>query len=347
LPDSLRDVYYWPEYASLWERETGERASLFFFGDDDNFFLNVFARRPINDLGFAAQLPAGERERLCDIATPYGYGGPVLVAGDTDTGEKLWQEAQKAYLALCREEGIVAEFMRLHPLVENHRFFLEEDGLYPKNYTVWIDLQQTPDEILANIRRDHRKSIRRAKRNGVEVVRTEEREDLETFARLYGMTMDRLDALESYRYSLDFFAGLYDLLGSGVSLFKAEWEGQVASAHLVIHSGDYIHNFFSGSDPDLWHTRGDVLITYEIALWAREQGYRKFHLGGGHASEEDNLLSYKSGFSPLKSPYYMFRRVCDEEKYARLCDLHAQHRTGADDENLDPVLKNYFPAYRV
>ena len=347
LPPVMRDVYYWPEYAALWEEETKEPARLFAYGCGDELVMNVFMRRSVKNLEFASGLSLREQDHFCDIVTPYGYGGPLVTTNDRIVAVQLWKEAQKAFFTMCREEGIVAEFVRLHPLIENHGFFTESSGLIPKNYTVWIDLEQQPEEILANIRSDHRKSIRRAQRNGVHVVRTEAAEDLVSFTRLYRMTMERLGALDSYCYSPDFFVRMYERLGKGISLFKAVWEGKVASAHLVIHSGDYIHNFFSGSDPELRHTRGDVLITYEIALWAREQGYRKFHLGGGHAVEQDSLLYFKSGFSPLKSPYYMCRRVCDEEAYATLCNLHSQTSLKIDEDRLDPVLRNYFPAYRI
>jgi hypothetical protein len=62
-------------------------------------------------------------------------------------------------------------------------------GLYLNNYTDWVNLQQTPDEIFANIRRDHSMSFGRAKCNGIEVVRAEAREDLEAIANYHGQTI--------------------------------------------------------------------------------------------------------------------------------------------------------------
>jgi len=346
LPSHLKDVYYWPGYALLFEKVTGYPTRLFFYGDDENFVLNVFMRRGLCDLRFSDALSPEEKARLCDIATPYGYGGPVVACAHEAVRAPLWGAYESAFAVFCRREGIVAEFVRLHPLIGNHRLFEGQAGLYPKNHTVWVDLRQSDEEILAGMRKDHARSVRKAERKGVQVRRAEERGALDAFVDLYSATMERLGALDVYRFSRDFFEEALRLLGRGISLFVAEWEGRIVSAHLVIHSGDYIHNFLSGSDPEYWNLKADVLITYQIARWAKQQGYRFFHLGGGHAVQQDSLLHFKSGFSPRQAPYFMFRRVCDEAAYERLCRLR-QASLKASDEAVDPVLVDYFPAYRA
>src|SRR5438093_363444 len=50
-----------------------------------------------------------------DIQSPYGYGGPIA----TTRSETFLNDAWENYRKWCKANGILAEFIRFHPLLEN------------------------------------------------------------------------------------------------------------------------------------------------------------------------------------------------------------------------------------
>ena len=353
LPPDKRDVYYLPEYSALYEAVYGEPAFLFRYGDDQDQALMVAAERSVVELPFYQPGNGLSMPVYCDLVTPYGYGGPILHSKDKLGEVELFKSFREAIHQYCLDNGIVAEFLRLHPLMQNHEHFGQDPGLHQKNGTVWIDLRNSEEDIFRGLSKDHRRNVGKASRKGVEIVQSDlGLESVKRFHRLYTGAMERLGALPLYFFPLEFFQQAASTLKGHISCFFATWQGEDISGHLVLHSGPYINNFLSGSDKEYWNLKPDVLITYRIALWAKAQGYQFFHLGGGHAVQQDSVFKFKNGFSANVAPYYMYRCVHDQDTYAALVqmkqgfdEINRADATTADER--DPVLEDYFPAYRA
>jgi hypothetical protein len=352
LPADKRDVFFLPEYAALWEAETHQPAFLFRFGDDKNEALMVAERRSVATLPFCGSAAGAAGADYYDIASPYGYGGPVVHCQDQNNEPDLFIAFREAIHEYCLKNGIVAEFLRLHPMMQNHQLFGQDPGLHQKNSTVWIDLRQGESEILQSMKRDHRYSVKTATKRGVEAVRSDLRQDhLKEFHRLYSASMDRRQALPLYYFSLDFFQELAGRLPEYTTLFLAIWNGKAISGHLYLRCGPYVDYYLSGSDSEHWDLKANVLTIYKTALWAKAQGHHFLHLGGGHACELDSVFEFKSHFSPNRAPYYMYRQVHDRAAYARLCAMKQEHDAheavrGGRETGKDPLFTDYFPAYR-
>jgi serine/alanine adding enzyme len=344
LPEEMKDVHFLPEFSLVLEGFTNEQMFLVKFGDEDNYVLNVFARREISNLPFIKPADA----RYADIVTPYGYGGPVLRCKDPKISKDLFDCYLRAFGDYCLSNGIVAEFSRLHPLIGNHCHFKDVSGLIKKSSTVWMNLAEEPDVILSNMRRDQRYSIRKAIENGVTIERSDRKEDLEDFYRLYTSTMEKHNALDSYMFPLDFFEDTVRYLDGHVSLFIAKWDGMIIGASLFVHYGYYIHYHLSGMNDDFRKLRAIPLLLYQVALWGRQRGFACLHLGGGHGCEEDSLYDFKRGFSKNESDFHVYRQVHNPVEYERICSLKSAFEGDCDisDTSLDPVLVDYFPAYR-
>ena len=195
LPAEKRDVYFLPEYAALYEGISGEPAFLFHYGDDQDAVMMVAVMRSVSELPFHEFGPgsAPDGPNYFDIATPYGYGGPVVHTRNPADEVELFQGFREAFHDHCLANNIVTEFLRLHPLMQNHRPFGQVKELYRKNSTVWMDLRQTEDEIFQGMRKDHRRNVGKATKKGVEVVHVEINvEHLREFHRLYTTSMERL-----------------------------------------------------------------------------------------------------------------------------------------------------------
>src|SRR3569833_2447831 len=51
---------------------------------------------------------------MFDHQSPYGYGGPISNVNTPDFLARAWS----AYMETCRAEQVLAEFVRLHPMVD-------------------------------------------------------------------------------------------------------------------------------------------------------------------------------------------------------------------------------------
>jgi len=352
LPADKQDVYSIPEYSALYESVYHEPSFLFRYGDDLDQVSMVVVKRNLSELPFYPFNGKLSGPANCDISTPYGYGGPVINSSSKGVEAELFAGFREALHIYCEKNGIVTEFLRLHPLMQNHHLFGEDPGLLQKNSTVWIDLRSSEPEILSGMRKEHRRNIRIASDKGVEIIHSDLRTDhLKEFHRLYTSRMETLDALPIFFLPLEFFKELIATMRDHVDLFLAVWEGKVVSAYMFLHSGPYIHNFLSGSDRDHWDLRANVLTIYRVALWAKSLGRQFFHLGGGHAAELNGVFRFKSQFSSNRSAYYMYRKIHDQKAYDQLDLMKQGHEARKASQGLaelrqDPLLAGYFPAYR-
>jgi len=109
--------------ASDAEHTSGLRPVFFVYEHGDSLFYHGFHLGQVAGTGFA------------DIQSPYGYGGPVASTAD---GEFL-AEAWVSFRQWCKENNVLAEFIRFHPLLENWCYYHGES--FEDRQTVWIALQ--------------------------------------------------------------------------------------------------------------------------------------------------------------------------------------------------------------
>jgi len=352
VPEDLRDIYFLHEYAKVYEKEFQESAHLFKYGDDTNYVLMVGVKRSINVLSFCESQTTLLSEEYFDLSTPYGYGGPLIVCSDPEQESILFQGFRDHMHDYCIKNNIVSEFLRLHPKLANYKLFGANDRIVKKNNTVWIDLNQSESDIFKNMKNDPRRSIRIASENGVQVIKSElTQRDISEFHRLYTTTMERLGALPAYFFTLDYFEDLVDKIKGNISLFFSKWNDRNISAYMYVHGGDFIDLYLGGSDPLYWKLKGNPICLYTAALWAKSNGFKYYHMGGGHGAEYDSLFHFKSQFSPDRSPFYMYRHIHNTEMYNELCNWKTKFEnqntlTDSYPKDVDVVLKDYFPAYR-
>ena len=110
LPKERRDVYFLPEYYSLYQNYGDGEAQCFVFEKDGQMALYPFLKNSITALGYKL-----DREYY-DIQGAYGYNG--VIASTTDKGfiSDFWE----AFDTWCQDNDVIAEFMRFHPVMRNH-----------------------------------------------------------------------------------------------------------------------------------------------------------------------------------------------------------------------------------
>ncbi len=322
LAATRHDFYHLPGYVALCAtQERGRPCALHVTSGRGSMLLPLVLR----------EIPGGG----IDATSPYGYPGP-LVTGPGDPA--LLADALRAGVEHLAGHGVVAAFVRLHPLL-NAEPPTAIGTLVQHGETVSVDLAQPADALWAQTRMNHRRDITRAQHLGYAARMDEEWEHLGTFRDLYRDTMARNAASPWYFFEDAYFDGLRTALGGHLHLCVIEGEGGVAAAGLFGETGGIVEYHLSGTSEAARHVQPTKLMMHFVRGWAKERGNWSLHLGGGVGGRADSLFQFKVGFSPLQHPFHTLRIVVDEERYAAL--------VAARDPGIDPADRTgFFPLYR-
>jgi serine/alanine adding enzyme len=345
LPANRRDIHFLPEYALIYAATHGVVPRLAVFESEYGFVIQPFIVRNLDELPFLKEQDVSGNFQ--DISNTYGYGGPLHGCGSHVAAEGLLAAFERELLAYCDAEGYASEFCALHPLMDVAED-LKRTGtikISPEKEIVYMDLAAGDSDIWRGVRKGHKSSITRARRNNVKVERVEgNAENLQAFKTLYYETMARNKAAERWFFPQSYFCNCLEILGEArASLHFATVDGDLAVAAMLIHDFGIAYYHFAGSDPRFNASSAGNLLVYESALWAKRAGYRYFHLGGGvGAGTDDNLFVFKSGFSELRATLYTYGRTLQQSNYLQLCELKVRHEiaTGWNGNT------GYFPMYR-
>ena len=319
------DVYYLSGYVKAFQIHGDGEPQLLFYEADGLKAIYVYMKRKTAIEGYY------------DSVTPYGYGGVLF---DGDTSESNLQAFWKAYVEKMKEEGIVDNFVRYHPILANAIPMKQISTVIDLGKTIAIDLT-SPDVIWENIISKNRNMIRKAEKNGITIEHGKGMDLLDKFTKIYNATMDKDHAEEYYYFKRPFYGSIHNDLNENYEMFYAMYEGRPIAMSIMIFANDRLNYHLSGSDIEYRNLAPSNLLLYKAALWGYEQGCKTFHLGGGVGSGEDNLYKFKAAFN--KNSDYQFsigEEIFDQEKYDELVALRAKQ-----DLDFNPESK-FFPLYR-
>ncbi len=331
---SRHDIYYLPQYVKAFRIHGDGEPLLIYYESADTRAINVVMKRDISSCAhFKDAIAPGT---LFDLSTPYGYGG-FLVEGDAG-GDALGKlDAQ--YGAWCRENGIVSEFVRFHPVLGNYLGMEPVYEVVLLGNTVAMDLA-SPESIYYNINKNKRNRINKALREGMEVCWGWDPSLLEIFREMYVETMDRNEAQEYYYFEKSFFDSILVDLKDSALIFYARKDGRVIGTELVLMCNGQMHALFGATKSESLQLSPSTVISYKAALWGCENGFKTYHLGGGVGGRKDSLYKYKLGLNVRsENVFAVGRKVFDEEACGRLLEIRL--RNGG---TLDP---GFFPQYRA
>lgn len=322
------DVYYLSGYArGFYLHGDGEPMLVYYTGMTMRA-IQVVMKRDISQIAPFQPLISGST--LYDFCTPYGYGG-WIIEGNNEI-DTMMQE----YDIWCKANGVVSEFVRYHPQLQHTGRLAEYyEQVYLGN-TVEIPLL-SEQRIWENFTSKNRNVIRKAIKNGLTVHSACNLEIYEVFAEIYAETMRRDHADSYYFFSRKYFESICRDLKHNSAVFYVETpENKIIAAAIILFANGRIHYHLSGSLKEYQSLAPTNLLLYEVARWGAENGYCKFHLGGGLGARADSLFAFKKAFyrgEPLQ--YHIGKRIVDATAYWKLVNLRE------DIEN-----KGFFPQYR-
>lgn len=298
------DVYFTPDYYSLYQNYGDGKAQCFVYEKDGNIALYPFLKNPITPLGYELD------KEYYDIQGAYGYNGLVASTDDVAFIAEFW----KGFDTYCQKNDIIAEFMRFHPLLNNQRLASPKMKTFFSRHTVALDLSLSLDEIwMQQFGSKNRNMIRKAEKEGVTIV---ESDDYETFRKLYDGTMTNLNAENYYFFPQSYYDEFKQTFKDNSVLCLALFEGKVIAGSMFMFSKDYAHYHLSARNREYSKYAANNLILWYGIQKAKEQGCKWFHFGGGTTGEEsDSLLLFKQNFSKTKTEFWIGKRVHNPEVY--------------------------------
>ncbi|WP_336001805.1 lipid II:glycine glycyltransferase FemX [Halorientalis halophila] len=261
------------------------------------------------------RLPGGVRDRIPDplvdrigelASTRPGFGGPVLTGPEQDA----------LALALDRLEeacgGTVLSHYVSAPDVDYVRYAeqFEARGYTPNvsRCRPVVDLGREYDDILGDMHKDRRYSLRKARENDAAVVVQSPTADvLRSFHSTYVETMERVGAEPQ---PVEIFREIADRLEDAVRVVAAEIDGNTVGQHLYLldeSQATVRHEFSAVSAADFEYYPSELIHEHTMQ-WAQEEGFRTYDFGPTPSNLEDGLFSYKHQYGGTALPILTWER---------------------------------------
>jgi lipid II:glycine glycyltransferase (peptidoglycan interpeptide bridge formation enzyme) len=140
-----------------------------------------------------------------------------------------------------------------------------------------VNLEEGVQKLWESIDHNKRRNIKKAVREGVEVVQSHSHEDLETFYSLHEASAKR-DGFSAHPRSW-FEAAWKTYKPESSRVFLAYWKGKSVSGVYVVTHGKTVYALRAGSLTEGLEARPNELMHWKIMEWACENGYSKYNMG--------------------------------------------------------------------
>jgi len=261
----------------------------------------------------------------------------------------IWKEFFTFIQEKARREGYW--FVRISPLILQDLelkyadifSYLKECPMHDIDGEItWVlDLSQSEEVIMKNMRKNTRYYVRKAKKDGVEVVKTKRLEDLAKFWSIYSDTVKRRNwcAYSKEYLKKEFSAFLKD---GQVVLYLAKYKGQDIAGSFIVYYCDQAIYHHSGTLSKYLKIPANYLIQWEAIKEAKKRGLKWYNFwgisplvmeGGEYKAQAKHpwagLTFFKLGFGgevrqfvhakdlPISKKYYLTRIFEKIERWRR------------------------------
>ena len=319
------DVYYLPEYAcATAEIEQTEPMAIIGGPSSNRFLAPLLIRR------MSATVDNSKTEWL-DAATPYGYGGLLNLSAAGHADATTIRMFLGQLYDWCWSHGIVSCVIRLHPLMEQQRWFQTNilgEGIlqvhsqrltYSIDCNDWDGESNLPNHMSHGRREDMRHATRSLHTTWTSGDDRNIEISLSIFHSLYKELLDYRAAVSFYKFPPSYFSGLAKL-GKRMGVVIAWHGGEPVGANIAICGTRYAYGHLSCTNESGRKNGASTLLNIEEARWARRQGCELLYLGSGMRSG-DGMEEYKKSFHGPSHFYHCFTYIADRERFEEIRKL--------------------------
>lgn len=310
LPTVQQDVYYTPEYYSLYEKLGDGNAFCFVYEEAGELAIYPFLKNKINNLRFNL-----DRDYY-DIQGAYGYNGVASNRYDIEFINAFY----KVFSKYALESNIIAEFTRFHPLLQNKTFSENHMSVCFDRHTIYLDLNKPIEEIYKSFQRTTRKQIKRGTSNHKIDVKIDYSDfDTETFYSVYDETMTRVNSIDYLYFNKNYFEELAHKIPT--IMFSAFIKDEMIASIICMVGKQFLHGHLGGAKTDYLSYSPYSILYYEIIKEAKKNQFQKVHFGGGSSAlPNDTLLQFKLNFSNTKAEFFIGKKIYNQQIYDKVIE---------------------------
>lgn len=217
---------------------------------------------------------------------------PRAPLGDSSFFPALLDEVAKF---ACEQKAIFARFdFQQNSSFESPKLRKAREENYPLA-TIRVDLAQSEQEILAQMKPKGRYNIRLAEKHGVQISAEK---SVDTFFALLQKTTTR-DGFSGHPKS--FYAKLLEQLGENCALLTARQASKPLAAILVTFAGDTATYYFGASDHEFRNLMAPYLIQFAAMKIAKKRGCRFYDFLG--VAPQNSVKHHLAGVSDFKKKF--------------------------------------------
>jgi hypothetical protein len=333
FPETCQDIYFRPEYLQMHAGGDSDRVVCLKYQDGEQIWIFPVLCNPILQIGNVL-LPPG----LFDLESAYGYGGPLSNSEDRD----FIKRATQAFIDWAENSGIVAQFIRFHPLIGNERWVEDSQlEILFDRFTMSTDISRY-DPSQPYYLKPTRNVINRGLRLGIEARLLNVDQEFPSFLELYLNAMERLKAEPYLFFDNLYFDRLRSLVKENGYLIGAFHQRQMIAAAIFFYGSCWLHYHLSASNFDNRLPGATNIILDSAFFEAKSKGLKRVHLGGGRTCDaKDPLLKFKSSMSTDMHRFYIGKRIYNTDVY-----LYLRKKWENYYPSLAPVYGNRLLCYR-
>lgn len=251
-----------------------------------------------------------------DASSPYGYGGPLATTHDPAFSGAAWN----AYCEWMREQRVVVEYVRFHPVLGNERGY--GGHVIDNRQVVCVDL--TVGDIASGYAPRLRQTLKKPMRGGLVYEELPLDACPQKFGEFYRRAMGEIGADAFYLFGDAYFARLAQSGLAKLGICRHPASGEWLAAALFLDGRGVREYHLAATTEEGRQLAASSFLLHESAMSARNLGMTSLYLGGGTDTSPDNaLLFFKGAFSPQRLTYRTGWHVFDTRAYDGLKERFA------------------------
>lgn len=160
--------------------------------------------------------------------------------------------------------------------------------------TIWIDLTLGAEALKKRIDKQWMYGVRRAAREGVEVVRASTADEVSEFFRMCAqISQDKGFELPGSEALMQRLLFSPQTEGEEMQLFLAKHEGRLGAGAFVARSGNHLHYLWGASDRELSRQRVGEAVQWTVIEWGMAEGCSRYDLEGIDSVNNPGVYAFK------------------------------------------------------
>jgi lipid II:glycine glycyltransferase (peptidoglycan interpeptide bridge formation enzyme) len=254
-------------------------------------------------------------------------GNPVLKSG---------KEGTEAAIALMsnfnKEFGLDSLYTRVyltHKTPELENVFARSHYKFESWLNFLINLQKPKDLILASMKVDKRRAIRKAEKNGLIVQDIIDKNELQDF---YTLLTGTYNEARLPLKDISLFEAIFDVLvKKGMARFIMAKKGNdYIAGRLVLTYKGSIYDWYACASKEHLSLYPNEFLIWDILKWGSENGFHTFDFGGaGTPDEKYGVRDFKERFGGRLVDYGRFTKIHHPQLYKvskNLLDIYRKIR---------------------